>query len=433
MSDQNPPSPEEIQKEFENFVKQKFGGSVQVMAVRQKGEEEDWEDLEAELSDEPKKFDFEFNYNPQEIKKYLDRFVIKQDDAKKVLATSVCDHYNYVYQCLEDPTKRDDHYFKQNVLLLGPTGVGKTYLIERIAKLIGVPFLKADATKFTEAGYVGANVEDLVRDLVHKANGDIEAAGFGIIYLDEADKLANKVKGAGKDVSGRGVQIGLLKLMEDTEVDLTVPHDMVSQMQALMEYQKSGKPKKKLLSTRHILFIVSGAFGGLEEIIAKRLNFRKIGLAEAADRGQKQLTSELFKQVSTKDLIDYGFEPEFVGRLPIRVQLEELGEKDLFEILKKSEGSLLGQYIDSFQAYGIELIFTDDGLGQMAHLAFQENTGARSLMTICERILRDFKFYLPGSKVKKLVVDKELVDNPELVLHRMMKNPDFFSENPILN
>ena len=171
--------------------------------------------------------------------------MIQQDEAKKALAIAVCDHYNHVRECHEDPTAADADYSKQNIVMLGPTGVGKTYLIRHIAKLIGVPFVKADATRFSETGYVGANVDDLIRELVTQAEDNLELAQYGIIYLDEADKIATPPNIIGRDVSGRGVQIGLLKLMEETEVDLRAGNDVASQMRAAMEFQKSGRSKKR--------------------------------------------------------------------------------------------------------------------------------------------------------------------------------------------
>ncbi|MBT5168226.1 MAG: AAA domain-containing protein, partial [Opitutales bacterium] len=175
-----------------------------------------------------------FNLKPKEIRDYLDRFVIQQREAKKVISVAICDHYNHVRRCLENPEIKDRDYAKQNIIVLGPTGVGKTYLMRNVAKLIGVPFVKADATKFSETGYVGGDVDDLVRDLVKNANGDEKLAQYGIIYIDEIDKIANKTEG-GKDVSGRGVQINLLKLMEETDVNLQSQTDLLGQMQAMMD------------------------------------------------------------------------------------------------------------------------------------------------------------------------------------------------------
>jgi len=258
MSDKRVPTPEEIQKEFEEFVDEKFGGSVQIMSVQHKeGQSEEEEGTEANQQ-VPKDLSylFDFNYVPKEIKTYLDRFVIKQDEAKKALSIAICDHYNRIKNQVDGTFSQDKKITKQNVLLLGPTGVGKTYLIELISTLIGVPFIKADATRFSETGYVGSNVDDLVRDLVQRANGDIQKAEYGIIYLDEADKLASPNNIMGKDISGRGVQTGLLKLMEETEIDMKSAHDMISQIQSVMDFQKKGKVDKKVVNTKNILFIV---------------------------------------------------------------------------------------------------------------------------------------------------------------------------------
>ena len=212
----------------------------------------------------------EFSLKPRDVRDYLDRFVVKQNEAKKVLSVAICDHYNHVRQCLGDPDLALQDYAKQNILLLGPTGVGKTYLIRCIAKLIGVPFVKADATKFSETGYVGHDVEDLVRDLVKIANGNTDLAQYGIIYIDEIDKIATKSNAGFRDVSGRGVQINLLKLMEETDVNLHSQNDLVGQMEAMMDMMNKGNPKKKrTVNTAHILFIVSGAFDNLAELVKK--------------------------------------------------------------------------------------------------------------------------------------------------------------------
>lgn len=426
MSDKKIPTPEEIQKEFEDFVRNRFGGAVQIVTQSFGPDIPPAKPMAAEFRDaEPPKVNvFNFNLKPKEVKAYLDRFVIKQDEAKKALSIAVCDHYNQIARQRKNPNQ-DYDYSKQNVLLLGPTGVGKTYLIKQIAKLIGVPFVKADATRFSETGYVGSNVDDLVKDLVSQANGDIEAAQYGIVYVDEADKLASS-PGNSRDVSGRGVQFGMLKLMEETEVDLTAGNDPRSQMQALMEMQRKGKIDRKIVNTKNILFIVSGAFSGLEEIIARRMEHNSIGFGSEKQKEKK--TGEIFGQATTQDFIEYGFEPEFIGRLPIKVACHHLGSTDLFDILKNSEGSILKQYIGAFEDYGIKITFEDDALQKIAELSEREKTGARALATICETILRDYKFELPSSSVKELNITAELVTNPatclEQILHHQETAPD---------
>ena len=362
---------------------------------------------------------FEFNLTPRQVKEHLDRFVIKQDEAKKVLAITVCDHYHHVRAAVEG--KAVANYIKQNVLVMGPTGVGKTYLVKCLAELIGVPMVRADATKFTETGYVGGDVEDLVRDLVTQAEGDKEIAQYGIIYLDEVDKLASASVGTGRDVSGRGVQTNLLKLMEETEVPVRSQTDLQSQLQAAMEFQKrGGKVKKETINTRHILFIVSGAFDKLPDIVKRRLSKAEIGFAAAARPERK--TEEVLAEATTRDFVDYGMEPEFVGRLPVRVACSALTVDDLFAILKQSEGSLVHQYEEAFRAYGIEVMFTDDGLRAIAKLAAEEQTGARGLVTVAERVLRPFKFELPGSGVRRFVVHEALVQGPEAELRRILSD-----------
>jgi ATP-dependent Clp protease ATP-binding subunit ClpX len=348
--------------------------------------------------------EFSFHLKPVDIARYLGRFVIGQREAKKVLSVALCDHFQHVRMTLA--REAAPFYQKQNVLLLGPTGVGKTHLIRSAAELIGVPFVKADATKFSETGYVGGDVDDLVRDLVRRANGDVKKASHGIIYLDEVDKLATRGESGGRDVSGCGVQTNLLKLMEDGDVPLVSPNDVTGQLQSAMAAMRGGSgPLGETINTRHILFIVSGAFSGMTEIIRQR----------RADH-----EDELVAGTTTADLIAYGLEPEFVGRLPVRVACHGLDADDLFEVLRKSESSLIHQYERAFAAYGIKCEFSDDGLRELAIMAATEKTGARGLMTICERVFRDFKFKLPGSKVKRFRVTARLVQAPGRELRRLL-------------
>ena len=365
----------------------------------------------------------EFLYTPREIKAHLDRFVIRQDEAKKALSIAVCDHYNHA-KFMRMREKRDDKYAekieyqKQNVIVMGPTGVGKTYLVKHIAELIGVPFVKADATKFSETGYVGGDVDDLVRELVKKANGDVELAEYGIIYIDEVDKLAGR-KGDMRDVGGRGVQTTLLKLMEETEVSARNPNDMKGQMMAMMDLQSGKDGAKESINTRHILFIVSGAFSGIEDTIKKRLGSSEIGFG--AEQSKQITNQKLFQHINTQDFIDYGFEAEFIGRLPVRVVCEKLESRDFIEIMQHSEGSLLRQYEREFAAYGIAAEFKESAIEQIANRAEKENTGARALMTVCEQILRDFKYELPGSSVNQLCIDADLIENSDEILGKYCK------------
>mgnify|MGYP001180517911 FL=1 len=363
-----------------------------------------------------------FDRRPKEIMDYLDRFVIKQEQAKRVLSVAVCDHYNHVRRCLADATADQAEYVKPNVLLLGPTGVGKTFLMRNVAKLIGVPFVKADATKFSETGYVGYDVDDLVRDLVKSADGDVELAQYGIIYIDEIDKIASEASRSGRDVSGRGVQINLLKLMEETEVNLQSPQDMMGQMKAFMEMQKGGKAQKSSISTKNILFIVSGAFDQLAEDVKKRLDLNRIGFgsAEEGDAAERPVSSFLSK-AETRDFINYGFEPEFVGRLPVRVSCDELTKEDLAEILLSSEGNVLEQYRDDFGGYDIKFNISADAIEKIAELAAHEKTGARGLVTILERTFRDFKFELPSTPIRTFSVDGELIEDPQSSLTQLME------------
>jgi ATP-dependent Clp protease ATP-binding subunit ClpX len=397
----SPLSPEEFQRQLSDFMRQHFpNGPVSAFAKTEAA------GAPEEPQTPPLGEEFQFDYKPRDVKAYLDRFVIKQDEAKKVLSVALCDHYHHVRMAYEG--KAQPNYTKQNIILIGPTGVGKTYLIRSVADLIGVPFVKGDATKFSETGYVGGDVEDLVRELARRANGDVDRAQYGIIYIDEIDKIAGANSLHGRDVSGRGVQTNLLKLMEETEVPARAPNDIAGQIQAMMEMQR-GQKGPSVINTKHILFIVSGAFDGLEKIVRRRLSEAVIGFAS---HGPVLTDTETMKHASTRDFIDYGFEPEFIGRLPVRVVCQPLEEEDLFHILKDSEGSILRQYEQDFTGYGIEVVFEEEALGRIAHGAAEEQTGARGLMTVCERIFRDLKFELPSTCVKRLTVTRDLVEDP---------------------
>lgn len=352
--------------------------------------------------------DFSFSLKPADIARHLNRFVIGQNEAKKVLGVALCDHFQHVRLTLEG--QEAPFYQKQNVLLLGPTGVGKTHLIRSAADLIGVPFVKADATKFSETGYVGGDVDDLVRDLIRRAGGDIKRASHGIIYLDEVDKLAGSTEGGGRDVSGRGVQTNLLKIMEDGDVPVLSPNDVTGQLQSAMSAARGNTPgMPDTISTRHILFIASGAFVGLDGIIRSRLGQNSMPPAKA------------LAQAGTSDFIRFGLEPEFIGRLPVRVACHALDEDDLFQVLEKSESSLIHQYKRSFAAYDIKLRFEPCALRKLAALARTEETGARGLMTVLERTFRDLKFRLPSTRLRTLTITAQTVENPAAALAKLLK------------
>lgn len=427
MSDKDDKNPfEEMQKQMREMFKNadmsslfgQMGATSGTQAKPASGEETGEDKASQEIIQKIQKF----NLKPREVRDHLDRFVIRQDEAKKVLSVAICDHYNHVRRCIQNPDLTERDYAKQNIILLGPTGVGKTYLMRCIARMIGVPFVKADATKFSETGYVGHDAEDLVRDLVKAAHGNVDLAQYGIIYIDEIDKIASapsSAGGGGRDVSGRGVQINLLKLMEETDVNLFSQADILGQMQAMMSMQRGGKAEKKSINTRHILFIVSGAFDRLGERIKRRVESAQIGFANLGEG--KKSDSDYLKLCQTPDFIDYGFEPEFIGRLPVRVTCDPLSRNDLEQILVQSEGSILSQYRSDFQGYEIDLQIEPDAITEIASQAETEKTGARALMTVLERTFRGFKFELPSTSIRKLTIDRTAVLDPNSVLKNLLQ------------
>jgi endopeptidase Clp ATP-binding regulatory subunit ClpX len=349
---------------------------------------------EKEQKSDKEKNKINFDMKPEELEAYLKQYVVKQEKAVEVLATKVCTHF----QCLKIADKQPEvGAIKNNIIMIGPTGVGKTYLVKLIAKKIGVPFVKADATKFSETGYVGGDVEQLVRDLVHEAGDNIAWAENGIIYIDEIDKIATSQGYAGPDVSRTGVQRNLLKLLEETEVDLKIPHDLTSQLEAAMKFQKTGKIERKKVNTKNILFVVSGAFGGLEEIIGKRLNQATMGFKKT--ESENLSGGMLFREVKAEDLIQYGFESEFVGRLPVIAVLEQLDENDLFQILSNPHCPIVLSKKRDFKAYGIDIKFEPEALRAIAAIAGEERTGARGLVSAMERVLLRYEKKLPSSPI----------------------------------
>ena len=301
--------------------------------------------------------------------------------------------------------------------MIGPTGVGKTYIIKLIAAKIGVPFVKGDATKFSETGYVGGDVEDLVRDLVREADDDIELAQYGIIYIDEIDKIASSRNLIGADVSRTGVQRALLKPMEETEVDLKVPHDPISMIQEIERFRKSGERDKRSVNTGNILFIMSGAFTDLVPIIQRRLTKQGIGFGARIKGAEEEV--DILKHVKSEDLTEFGFESEFVGRLPIRSVFEHLTETDLYQILKNPNNPIvLGKKLD-FAAYGIEMKFADSVLQTLAKHAFVENTGARGLVSAVEKALLEFETRLPSTRIKRFPATSKIIENPNSSIKKL--------------
>lgn len=418
---------EQFKKEFEEFLKGKYGsGDPEQDSMGSKAGNKTF-DSDSELN---------FDLKPEELEAYLKQFVECQDEAIEIMATKIATHYNRMK--LEDTLTEEQKLvgnIKSNVLMIGPTGVGKTYIVKLIAKKIGVPFVKGDATKFSETGYVGGDVEDLIRDLVREADGDIKRAEYGIVYLDEIDKIASATNFRGIDVSRTGVQRNLLKLMEESEVDLRVPHDMASQMEAAMEAQRTGKVVRKKVNTKNILFVMSGAFSGLDDIIRKRVQQKRMGFGSDPTRSSDMGKSELFRQVKTEDLIEYGFESEFVGRLPVMAVLNELTIDALFNILKNENSSVTLSKKRDFQAYGIDITFDDDALRIFAERAHRQKTGARGLVNILENVLIRYEKKLPSTQIRKFRVTKEVVENPDTELNKMLTYHSMkeFQENFLRN
>lgn len=413
------PSQKELEREINEYLSRKYGDRVRVISApfiqpkREKKQEKSF--AERILSK------INFDLKPQELIAYLDQYVVKQEAAKAILATKICTHFNRIKYWLKHRrnTLNRINYIKNNILMIGPTGVGKTFMIKLIAQKLGVPFVKGDATKFSETGYVGGDIEDLVRELVHQAEDDIELAQFGIIYIDEIDKIASSNSFLGPDVSRTGVQRALLKPMEETEVDLKTPFDPISQLETIEQYRRTGKKERLVINTRHILFIMSGAFNGLEDIVKQRIHQQEIGFG--ANITSKKEKRNYLAYVKAEDLIKYGFESEFIGRLPVIAVFEKLETEDLYQILKNPNSVVINAKKQDFRAYDIDLAFEDQAFSFFAQKAAEEGTGARALVSVLERTLLPFEKTLPSTEIKKLVVTREVAANPKQALCELLK------------
>ncbi|MBF0273790.1 MAG: AAA family ATPase [Nitrospinae bacterium] len=447
----------EVPMEFINNLVNKYGCTQDeaikaYMDAKSDSEEFFHKDIESKLASLTGKNGYTHKeITPKEIKQHLDKYVIGQDDYKKRLAIATGYHFKMVHRInMNGNDPKIKRFRKKNTIIAGPSGSGKTYCVEVLGDLLDIPTNIVDATDYTEAGYVGKNAEDMVRELVDFAPGEtkLEKAGFitkfgGLIFIDEIDKKAKEGGLIGHDISREGFQRAVLKLIERKQISIDSPHSPASQMREMMDAQKGTRAAKKdenLINTENILFVIGGSFqrnvDNLESLVKKRVSMKSgrikedgsitvVGFTPKTEKTKPEKLRNYYKEANADDYIRFGLLPELVGRAPIRTYVNHLSKNDLVRIMTNTEDSILEQYKFEFSLFDIDIIFKDDAIDYVAQQAEKSKTGARALVSVWEDILTNFQFELPGSNFKELVIDAKLCKSPQDSLFKMLERSPF--------